>query len=342
MLKVKLFLFHPHTLFVNGGGESMLKNTLEVLQEKSIDATLFDIFERDEDFDIFHLFGSNNSVAELYTTLSSKNKKLIVSAIDYSNFSHFKLQVLKYIQKYYPIENTYTHRQKLFDYAKVIIANSKSEKQFLLDYFELDEKKIQVVPVGVSSKFNKADSTSFVDSFNIDNYVLCVGRINSRKSQIKIINALKDMDINIVFIGREDPSELEYFKEFEGLVKSNENVFWFGQFESSSDLLVSAFANAKIHLAPSNPPEFPGIVSMEAGMAGTKVVTTTSAAIEETFEDLVYYCESSEESIYKVVNQALKDDNSTKLQEYLYAKFRWEVITEEIIKIYNDVHEGRV
>lgn len=333
-MKVKLFIFHPHTLFVNGGGETMIQNVFENLKKNDIDTEFFNIYNRKTDFDIFHLFGSNNSVSELYTALSGENKTLIVSAIDFSNFSYLKLKLYKYVQKLYPGENTYKYRKKLFDYAKVIIANSKNEKKFLINYFGLDENKIEVVPVGVSSKFYKPASTIFLDQFKLRDYILCVGRINSRKNQIKTINALKDLDLDLVFIGREDPSEMDYFNKFKILVEQTDNVHWIGQLDNGSDMLASAYANAKAHILPSFPPEFPGIASMEAGLSGTRVITTKSPAILETFEDLIYYCEPTEESMYEVTIKALKQENDKKIREHLYNNYTWEEISKRIIKIY--------
>lgn len=317
----------------------MFNNTFLQLKQKNIDANLFDIYSRRADFDIFHLFGSNNAVSELYTSLSGQNKKLIVSAIDYSNLSYLKLKTLKYIQKIYPIENTYKHRQKLFDYSQVIIANSNSEKEFLLNYFEIDENKIEVVPVGVSSKFYNSNSNSFIKKFNIENYILCVGRINSRKAQIKTIKALKNLNVNLVFIGREDPSELDYFNKFQNLVKEFDNVHWIGQLDNGSDLLISAYTNALIHILPSSPPEFPGIASLEAGISGTKVVTTKAPSVTQTLGEFAFYCESNEESIYNTTMKALNSKSNDKLKEHLYNNFTWERVTDKIVDIYEKVYK---
>lgn len=341
-MKIKLFGFHPHTLFVNGGGETMIHNTYAALKKEDIDVSLFDIWERSTDFDIFHLFGSNNSVAELYTSLSGQNKKLVVSAIDYSNFPYYKLKILKLLQTIYPLDNTYKFRQKLFNYASRIIANSDAEKKFLMDYFEIDPAKIDVLPVCVSSDFYKSESNLFSDTYHIENYLLCVGRINSRKQQIKIIEALNDIGMNLVFIGREDPSDMGYFNEFTRLVEQYSNVHWIGQLESDSEMLISAYKKAKMHILPSNPPEFPGISNLEAGLAGTKVMTTMSPAIYTTLKDYAYYCDPTSESIRKVALKALKEKSDTSLQNHLNENFTWETVIKKLITIYQDVNKEKM
>ena len=143
-MKIAYFLFHPHGMFANGGGDVMLRNVYDEVKNRDIEVIKYDIWSREDNFDIFHLFASNNAVSELYYPLSARGKKLIVSAIDYSNMPKLKLLILKYIQKCYPLDNTYKHRQKLFDYASVVIANSNAEKKFLLDYFNIDEKKLKL------------------------------------------------------------------------------------------------------------------------------------------------------------------------------------------------------
>jgi len=335
--KVKLFGYHPSTLFVNGGGETMLMNTFMQLKDNNINVELFDIWQRESNFDIFHLFGSNGAVAEVYTALAGADKKLVVSAIDYSNMSRFKLSLLKYIQKLSPLDNIYKQRQKLFDYAEVIIANSKAEKKFLLNYFNINERKIEVIPVGVSSSFYEVDSKSFVEKYKVENYILTVGRISKRKQQIKIIKTLKDIGLNLIFIGREDPSDLDYFIEFKKLVEEFENVHWIGQLDNDSLLLASAYSNARVHVLPSDPPEFPGISSLEAAISGTKVVTTKSPTVEETLLDYAFYCEPTAESILKVTRSALESNPNEACKKHLYENYTWEKVTERIINLYKKI-----
>jgi len=334
-MKIKLFQFHPHTLFSNGGGEAMFKNVLSELKNRNIDVSVFDIQSRNsEDFDLFHLFGSNNSVSEIYLPLSVANKKLVVSAIDYSNMSFVRLKLYKLFQKYYLFPNVYKYRQKLFSSAATVIANSYSEKKFLLNYFDLPQEKIIVIPVGVSSKFYKNKSDSFINKFSFNDYILCVGRINSRKAQIKTIKALSKLNIDLVFIGQSDPSEPDYFEEFQKIVKDTSHVHWIGQLAHDSDLLISAYSNALVHVLPSNPPEFPGIASMEAGLAGTKIVTTDAPVLRETFKNYAYYCNSEEESIYESVKKALDENINEDLSRYLYENFTWEKIISQYIDVY--------
>jgi len=334
-MKIKFFQFHPHTLFSNGGGEAIFKNVISELKHIGVDVSIYDIQSRNSSgFEIFHLFGSNNSVSEIYQPIVLAGKKLVVSAIDYSDMNFFKLKLYKFFQKYYIFPNVYKYRQKLFSASSIIIANSKPEKTFLLDYFDIDKNKIVVIPVGVSSKFYNNKTKSFVEKYNLKKYILCVGRINSRKGQIKVINSLRSLSINIVFIGESDPSEPVYFKKFEELVKTTEGIYWVGQLKHDSDLLISAYSNALLHVLPSNPPEFPGISSMEAGLAGTKVVTTYTDALGDTFKDYAYYCKSTEESILHTVNDALKAEDNKILSNHLYNNFVWEKLIEKYVLEY--------
>ena len=334
VIKIAYFLFHPHGLFANGGGDVMLKNVYEFIdKEENFSVKKFNIWDRRADFDIFHLFASNAAVSEIYKPLRSLKKPLVVSAMDYSNMSYLKLKTYKFLQKYYPFPNVYRYRQELFDYASVIIVNSYAEKKFLLNYFDIDKNKIKVIPVGVSSKFYTVKSDIFVKKYHLKNYILCVGRINPRKGQIKIIKALKDLDFNIVFIGLADPSFKNYFEEFLKEIKKYSNIHYIGQLDFDSDMLISAYQNAILHILPSDPPEFPGIASMEAGLAGCKVVTTFAPALKDTFKDYAYYCKSDIDSIRKTVFKALSQPKNDRLKNHLI-NFTWEQIIKQYLKIY--------
>lgn len=333
--RTALFQYHPHTFFVTGGGEAMLENTYRQLLAKGWDAFKYDPWSRnDEGIGLFHLFGSHNGVCELYGALQGRNIPLVVSAIDYMPMPRWKLKALGLFQKGCPLTLPYDHRQRLFDYASAIIANSRAEKAYLLDYFRLPPEKITVIPVGVSSGFYGVTSESFPQTYGLEEYVLCVGRINPRKGQIRTIQALEGLGRPLVFIGREDPSDMDYFHRFKKMADATENVHWIGQLDNDSDLLASAFARAAVHVLPSDPPEFPGIASLEAGMAGTRVVTTKAPTVTETLGDHGFYCTPEPGSIRETVERALAVPKNRALADHLRTHYAWETVTDRIIDLY--------
>lgn len=99
----------------------------------------------------------------------------------------------------------YDDKKHFTIFPENIIAVSNSVKSNLVDYFNLDESKIQVIYNGI--KDQKTDSTT-VRSFDTDQInILFIGRIEELKQQVSIVKKLKNRinhNVKIDFVGDGD------------------------------------------------------------------------------------------------------------------------------------------
>ena len=81
--------------------------------------------------------------------------------------------------------------------ADKIIAVSKQTKQDIINYFSVDEQKIEVIYQGCNNTFKKSDDDNYElikNKFGLfDEYLLYVGSIEERKNLLTLLEALKDI-----------------------------------------------------------------------------------------------------------------------------------------------------
>ena len=172
--------------------------------------------------------------------------------------------------------------------ADAIIAVSEETKADVLDYFNVDEKKIEVIYNGIDLKEYAATSeTSVLESYGIDQtkpFVLFVGRITRQKGIIHLVNAIKyiDKDTQIVLCAGAPDTE-DIAKEMEDAVAKastdRDNIFWIDKMLDKKDV-IQLYSHATVFCCPSIYEPF-GIINIEAMACETAVVASAVGGIKE-------------------------------------------------------------
>ena len=176
--------------------------------------------------------------------------------------------------------------------ADAIIAVSNETKADVLEYFNVDESKIEVVYNGIDLKeYVVVNDTSVLKEYGIDinkPYVLFVGRITRQKGIIHLVNAIKYIDLDtqiILCAGAPDTDDIA--KEMEDSVaevkKTRENVIWIDKMLEKNEI-IQLYSHADVFCCPSIYEPF-GIINIEAMACGTTVVASAVGGIKEVVVD---------------------------------------------------------
>lgn len=198
-----------------------------------------------------------------------------------------------------PFPNYFTSVRRLVSYANHLILLSEHEEK-LLKEIGITHPSTSIIKNPVSTKiFEHGDAEMFREHIGVDEYVLCVGRIESRKNQALLALALRETTLPLVLIGHEADSQ------YAELVRKwgNSKVIFAGRIEPNSPMLASAFAGARVFCLPSWSEGAP-LVALEAAAAGCNMVLSDRSAENEYFGDLARY-----------VNPADVNDIKTKILE---------------------------
>lgn len=337
-MKVGFFLFYPGTLWTPGGGESLVRTLYTALESLGIDVELFDIWNPGR-YDIIHVFGSSYQMSDFVVAAKHNGERVIVSTIAYSVRPPWQWKVWNIVDKCLPVPTAYTYRRRIYNAADVLLPSSLAEAEQLGAHFGISNNKFVVIPFASEERFAKATPDLFVETYNLNDFILMVARINSIKGQIRLMNALDGHDIPIVFIGGSDPQDSAYYGYFLEECRKRPTVHYLGSIPHDSEVLPSAFAAAKVHaLASLN--EYPGLANIEAGLAGANVVSLKSPIAYEYFGDGAIYCNPrSLSSIRKAVLSAYHTPRNGLLRQRLLSTVTPEIVATKIKSVYVETLE---
>ncbi|CNK32462.1 MULTISPECIES: glycosyltransferase [Yersinia] len=252
--------------------------------------------------------------------LSSVNKEL--SALRHEITAHRN----KPMMEREPLPNYFASVRRLASYANHLILLSELEKN-LLEKIGVSHPSVSIVKNPVdASVFNNGDPQLFRELIGVEDYVLCVGRIESRKNQALLALALRNTNVPLVLIGHEaDSKYADLIRKWGG-----ENVIFAGRIEANSPMLASAFAGAKVFCLPSWSEGAP-LVALEAAAAGCNMVLSNRSSESEYFGDLARYIEPADPDDIRAKildawndSTALKSARSEQLKEKMRTQHSWE------------------
>lgn len=215
----------------------------------------------------------------------------------------------------------------------VFLPNSGSEMQRVhADFEQSHGKPYVVVP-------NAVDATVF-DPIKVvvpeamrrfEGCVLSAARIEGRKCQLELVRAVKDLDVDLVLIGKPAPNHTGYFDAIKR--EATSRVHFVDQV--AHDELAQYYAAAKVHALVSWM-ETPGLSSLEAGAMGCSLVITEKGDTRDYFGDDAHYCDpESIDSIRNALSAALVKPANPQLQARIRSEYTWGKAAEMTLKGYH-------
>ncbi len=196
-----------------------------------------------------------------------------------------------------------------------VCVTSISEAKILHQRTRAASFPFTVVSHGVhAAPFRDATADLFVEKFGMKDFVLCVGAVDRRKNQFMVIEALKDQDLDIVFLG--PAFEEDYVRVCNKIANNRVHVLG----KQPQDIVASAFKAASVHVLPSYC-EGAALANLEAAVAGCPMVVSNRSSEFEYFSDGVYYCDpSNRESIRESVLRAIRERDSRSVARQILAR----------------------
>lgn len=231
-------------------------------------------------------------------------------------------------------------QREVLEGVDMLLPNSTTELNLLKKDFPLiSSKPAKVV-------YNCIDGEVFGDAIPLDHesesknrsgdFLLIVGRIEQRKNQASLLNAMRSTDIPVVMVG--DVSSRSYYylaikpnmKKKDRLLSARDNAE-----------LKPIYRSARVHILPSFY-DTPGLVSLEAGAYGCNLVMSAIGSQREYFGNMVEYCDPySEESIREAVERAWgKPWPNLELASFIQKKYTWQVAAKQTYEAYVQLLKG--
>lgn len=293
--------------------------------------------------------------------LNFSKQKLRISNFDVFHPTYYNDYFLKYINKKPFILTIFDMTYEIFpnyfkDYefitrmkknlalkATKIVAISNNTKADIVKYFDIDEKKIEVIYLGNSFE-NLTENNDQINDFLIylpKKYILFVGNRSHYKNFTLFIEAIykilnKDRDLYLVCAGGGAFTDEEIIL-FSNLGIKNQPL----HYSADDKTLFNLYKNALAFIFPSLYEGF-GIPILEAFYCGCPVILSNSSSLPEIAGDAaIYFDPQDRDSILESVSKVLFNDS---LREILRHKgferlknFSWGKTILETKEIYNSI-----
>lgn len=341
-----LYVSYPSAFQNIGGGEIALLKTKEYLERLGVAVKLFDMWkDRIEDYDLMHVFGTVKECLPLIRAANARGTGVITTPIFWSSWkrafgSYGGPSVKAELALRHAVKLAFPRfpsgRRSMMLASELILPNSEMERDQIERLFAVPRERMTVVYNGVDSRFAAADPSLWRSRYGSGSFVLSVGRLEPRKNQLNLIRAVRRMGgTKLVIIG--DPvSGLERYAESCRREGGDFTEFVAGM-RHEDPMLASAYAAAAVYALPAWF-ETPGLVALEAALAGASIAATEGGSTREYFGDRVEYFDPGQPtSIEAALKTALSRRGQTALRQHILEHFTWEKIAADTLSAYTCV-----
>lgn len=227
--------------------------------------------------------------------------------------------------------------RSITDKSDYIIFLSEHEKRLFTEIgIKVSNWSIIHNPVD-SELFINTSCDLFFQKYGVKDYVLCVARLETRKNQLMLAYALKDMNIPLVFIGHgSDKQYIELLHKY-----APQNTLFIDRLEVNSPLLASAYAGAKVYCQPSWA-EGASLSALEAAASGCTLVLSNRSSEHEYFGNYAHYCnpfslESIRNEVIEAYNNPISILKKKEQQNFIAKKYSWNEHIKKTSSVYDEV-----
>lgn len=170
----------------------------------------------------------------------------------------------------------------------------------------------------------------FFNEYGVRDFVLCVGRFETRKNQLMLLKALEDSDLTVVLASGGFSYQADYDAAVRNFKRKGRTVI---VERLSPEMLSSAYAASRIHALPSWY-ELPGHVSIEAASHRKNIVVTDTGTQADYFGSYAFYCEPwNEDSIKTAVLDAFEAPFREEFVQ-IAENYSWENTVDRTLEVY--------
>ncbi len=231
--------------------------------------------------------------------------------------------------------------------ASHIIADSQSTKEDLLDFFNLNDDRITVIPLAVDESFrpcSKEEIKPKIERFQLKKpFILFVSTIEPRKNIKTLIRAFNDLlkhypEYELVIVGQNGWKYEDIYYEVNRL--SLERTVRFLKYVSNEDL-IALYSAATLFVFPSWYEGF-GLPPLEAMSCGTPVIVSSRGSLPEIVGSGGCTIEpNDQEELMEAMEMFIADPDKRKEQSSYNLKrakqFSWNRCAKETMQVYRDV-----
>ena len=226
----------------------------------------------------------------------------------------------------YLMRHSYSRMQRyILEHADVYLPNAYEEMVQIQKHLQFSPapEQVVVVPNAINASAAKqalAHPSGAYDEYR--NWLICVGRIDTRKNQLRLLDAIEGSDYRLLLVGRCSPGQQKYAEKVMRRIRDNPNIRHIEQIPNEE--LYQLYRVCKVSVLPSWF-ETPGLVSLEAAVMGCNIVVSDRGTTRDYFGDYAFYCDAmSSKSIREQIDKAFAAPYDERFREKIMTEYIWE------------------
>ncbi|QJD58675.1 glycosyltransferase [Pseudomonas sp. gcc21] len=242
-----LFVSYPHVGLGKGGMARQINFTKQSLERIGHQVFVHNfLMDEFDSYDVCHVFGSHSSSKKVADHFRILDKPVVVSSvINMFGERTIKGRMKNALANKVPGFLTETKLSKLMlKSADCLIALNKQESALLVDFFDIPQENIRIIPNGIDINLSGGQSNTPKEQL-----VLCVGEVCERKNQLSLIKAFKNIDYDLALVGpmKDESYKLRCSVAAEGLP----NIKFYGELAYGSEQMRTLYERAAVFCLPS-------------------------------------------------------------------------------------------
>lgn len=329
----------PAITLLGGGVETQVRSLARELASAGCEAELFDPWKKYDfaGYDLFHLFAANIGTYHLGRAIRRLRIPLIVSPEFYSrhcpSLVRSALLAGVFLRRLGGFWTEHVICRELCEMADMLLPNTKAEAKMIERGLGVRGKRTFIFPNGVDERFAYASPDEFASAHG-EGFILYVGHIGwARKNLLPLLEVIEELRHPAVLIGR--VLDTEYGHRCMEVARRSGCITVLPPMSHSSTMLASAYAACSVVVLPSLY-ETPGLVALEAALAGARICITSRGGTTEYFGSYVDYIEpGSKKSIRVALLRALARPKDGGLRDHVAQNYLWRHAAERALEAYS-------
>ena len=280
-MKVRVLPLQPHC-FAFGGFEVQMLSAISAAQECGVDVQGQDVWSRESDFDILHVWGLDIAQKNAISWAKKAGKRIVVTALlPYISIPH---------RFYYfgsAIAGVVRMKKQLLDMVDTLVVVNELQALSAQVLLGCDKTKIRIIPNIIEPQYFASNIENLSPVTSLTDYVLCTGNVCNRKNQINLAHAAISGGYPLLIIGDVLQGEEQYGAALQQVINGHENIRWVKGVSSGSPGLVSAYSKCAAFALPSFSEQQP-ISALEAAAAGKPLLLGNRAYAKQKYYSNAY------------------------------------------------------
>ncbi len=242
---VRVLPLQPHC-FAFGGFELQMIGAMDSVRSRGLDIRPLDWWSKDDDFDIIHCWGLSAQHENAINWARTAKKKVVISVlVGYPSWTALLRRRLS------EAAGLNRWRKRILNLVDAVTVVNQDQADFVCQFGGVAPERVFVIPNIVRESFLNYPKMESRPPSHLAGYILTTGNLCSRKNQLSLVMACRDLGVPLLIIGDVLTGETDYGEAVAREVATSQNIRWIKSLPAGSGELISAYANAKIFALPS-------------------------------------------------------------------------------------------